>query len=117
MSQQIPLSAASVWGPCAVNEAFLVATADGKLHYVNSELTKISVDSPIPCGKPQVESDGIVFTSSTGLLWKMGISGMKTLFSHETGVAILGRPTRYESWYIICGKDGSIVRVETQNGQ
>ncbi len=112
-AKQIPLSAPCVWGPYVVHDSCLLATSDGKLHCVNAEGNIQSVDSASPIGKPWVESDGVVLTSLTGRLWKLNVSDLKTIFSHETDIPTLVGAVRFGGHYILCGKDGSISRVNS----
>ncbi len=105
------LSGPCVWGPYALGEEFVFATADSTLHFFDSGGEKFFCSAPKPIGKPFLDGDNVYFNSSDGKFWSVDLKTGKSSDVLETGVPASVGPIRVNGTTLCCGRDGTVYRI------
>ena len=104
----VNLPAPCVWGPCALGNGFVFATADSTLRFVDSDGERWTCPSPIPIGKPLLDGDTASFNSVDGKFWSVDLKDGKRGLVIETGVPVSVGPIRVGGKTFFCGRDGTV---------
>lgn len=107
------LTSPLAWGPCTVGDTVLWSTSDSNLHAISAEGTVLSASLSIPVGKPFVDDGGVLLNSADGILWKIEVNGLKTVFKKETGLRPCVGPMKIDGTILLSCRDGSVYAVES----
>lgn len=109
----IALSGEVVWGPFAVSDRVLLATADGKLVAIaadGSTAWQQEIKTP-PIGTPLAQGDAVLLTFPDGLLQKLQIAAGEELARIELRQPLAAGPVEFEQRLALATTDGAILIV------
>jgi outer membrane protein assembly factor BamB len=109
------LSGRCVWGPAALGERVLLATDDDQLLCFDAKGEKLwqaaLTYGPL-AGSPLPVTDGYLFASIGGVIWRADAKTGKEQGKLETGRALASGPAARGGQVLVAGTDGSIYEVK-----
>ena len=105
------LPAPCVWGPYALDEGFVFATADLVLRFFDTDGERFTCPAPAPIGQPLIDGDTVSFNSTDGKFWNVDRKTGKMGTVLETGVPASVGPVRVGDVILCSGRDGVVYRI------
>ena len=111
----IALTGAVVWGPFAVNEHVLLATADGKLVAIAADgsATWQHDIELAPVGTPLARGDAVLLAFPNGLLLKLQLASGEEAARAELKQPLAAGPVEFEQRLAVATTDGAVLIVNS----
>ncbi|MGD9645288.1 MAG: protein kinase [Pirellulales bacterium] len=112
--EPIPLAGPIVWGPQAIGERLLLATATTLLCY-DAQL-QLAWQAPLTdgalAGRPAATDQGLLLSSTSGRVWLAARDTGEPVWTSELGVPLAGGPVVWGERVVVAGSDGTLYVVK-----